>query len=292
MKIIDTPFKTSSKIDCLLSQGVGTVIRYYNFSNSATFPDKCLELAEAQLLASRGIQLAVVFQQRQTQVIDFSAAKGKAAGHRAYRYAQDSIDQPAGSAIYFSVDFDASPGEIASNIAPYFEGVKRAFEEESGGQPEYRIGVYGSGLVGKTLAGQGLTSLTWLSMSRGFRGTREALAAGDYHLAQLPPDTTICGIGVDFNDTNPARPDFGAFKLDHGRLAMPPSVPVGERYRVLARSGLRLRGGPGTQFDVLGSLRSGQVVFVTSVSDGWARVDLEGDGQVDGFAAASFLERV
>jgi uncharacterized protein YgiM (DUF1202 family) len=73
---------------------------------------------------------------------------------------------------------------------------------------------------------------------------------------------------------------------------MPPSVPVGERYRVLARSGLRLRGGPGTQFDVLGSLRSGQVVFVTSVSDGWARVDLEGDGQVDGFAAASFLERV
>jgi len=47
MSIIDTPFNTESSIACLLSQGVRTVIRYYNFSNSRTFPRKRMELAEA-----------------------------------------------------------------------------------------------------------------------------------------------------------------------------------------------------------------------------------------------------
>ena len=262
MSIIDTPFNTRSQISCLSSQGVRTVIRYYNFSNSATFPEKRLELAEAQTLAAHGMQIAVVFQQRQNQVADFSASKGVAAGRRAYRHAQDNIDQPANSGIYFSVDFDASSSEIAQNIAPYFEGVKRAFDEESSGNPEYRIGAYGSGLVCTTLTQQGLITLTWLAMSRGFRGTREALSAGAFHLAQRFPDTTLCGLGVDFNDPNPDRPEFGAFTIDassDGSTALP---SVGTRHRVIARSGLRLREGPGTQFEIFGGLSLGQIVFV------------------------------
>jgi len=287
MSIIDTPYNTTSKISGLLSNGVKTVIRYYNFSNSQALPEKRLELAEAQALAGHGIQIAVVFQQRQSQVADFSEPKGRSAGRQAYRYAQDSINQPAGSGIYFGVDFDASSGEIASSIAPYFEGVRRAFLEESGGTPEYKVGAYGSGLVCGSLAGSGLISLTWLAMSRGFQGTREALAAGEYHLAQRAPATTLCGIGVDFNDPNPERPDFGAFMLE----AEAP-VPAVDRYKVVARSGLRLREGPGTQFEIIGGLGFGQVVTVTSITDGWARVDVEGDGHIDGFASAGFLERL
>jgi hypothetical protein len=292
MSIIDTPFNTESKISCLLSQGVQTVIRYYNFSNSQNFPDKCLELAEAQMLAAPGMQIAVVFQQRQNQVADFTELKGVAAGRRAYRYAQDNINQPADSGIYFSVDFDASSNEIENNITPYFEGVKRAFAEESGGNPEYRIGAYGSGLVCAALTKKGLSKLTWLAMSRGFRGTREALNAGEFHLAQRAPATTLCGLGVDFNDPNPDRPDFGTFTIADDTPGPGPVVPVGVRYRVIARNGLRLRGGPGTQFDIVGGLRLGQIVFVDSITDGWARVDIEGDGPIDGFAAAGFLERL
>jgi Domain of unknown function (DUF1906)/Bacterial SH3 domain len=267
------------------------VIRYYNFSNSLSFPEKCLQLAEAQALGSQGLQIGVVFQQRQNQVADFTELKGEAAGRRAYRYAHDSIGQPSGSAIYFAVDFDASPDQIENNIAPYFEGVKRAFDEESGAAPEYRVGAYGSGLVCSTLTSKGLIDLVWLAMSRGFSGTREALAAGELHLAQSAASATLCGIGVDFNDPNPARADFGTFTLsddtpEHGLIA-----PAGERYRVIARGGLRLREGPGSQFDILGGLRFGETVFVVSISEGWARVDIEGDGRIDGFASASFLER-
>src|SRR5262245_23743298 len=113
MSIIDTPFNTTSKIACLASQGVRTVIRYYNFSNSLNFPEKCLQLAEAQALSAHGLQIAVVFQQRQNQAADFTELKGVSTGRRAYRHAQDSIGQPTGSAIYFAVDFGASREEAA-----------------------------------------------------------------------------------------------------------------------------------------------------------------------------------
>lgn len=292
MSIIDTPNNTESGISCLLARGVRTVIRYYNFSNSRTFPRKRMELAEAQALSAQGLQIGVVFQQRQDRPDDFTEQKGFEAGRRAHRFARENIGQPAGSGIYFSADFDASDGVIRDNIAPYFEGVRRAFNQESGGNPDYRVGVYGSGLTSTTLTQRGLIELVWLAMSRGFRGTREALAAGEFHLAQRAPEATLCRLDVDFNDPNPARPDFGAFTIDHEAERPNPASALGERHRVIARSGLRLREGPGTQFDVVGGLRSGQVVFVRSVIDGFAQIDVEGDGQIDGFASAGLLEHV
>src|SRR5215510_10075255 len=135
MSIIDTPFRTTSKIPCLKSQGVNTVVRYYNFSNSSVFPNKRLELAEAEALAANGLQIAVVFQQRQNRASDFDKSKGIAAGREAFRQAQNSIGQPAGSGIYFSVDFDAGNSDLNNNIIPYFQGVKEAFEQESCGNP-------------------------------------------------------------------------------------------------------------------------------------------------------------
>lgn len=292
MSIIDTPNNTESAIPCLLARGVRTVIRYYNFSNSQTFPRKRMELAEAQALSAQGLQIGVVFQQRQNRADDFTELKGFEAGRRAHRHARENIGQPAGSGIYFSADFDASEEEIRENIAPYFEGVRRAFNQESGGGASYRVGLYGSGLTSTTLTQRGLIELTWLAMSRGFRGTRAALAAGEFHLAQRAPEATLCGLDVDFNDPNPARPDFGAFTIDHEAERPNPVAALGERHRVIARSGLRLREGPGTQFEVVGGLSPGQIVFVRSIIDGFAQVDVEGDGRVDGFASAGLLERV
>jgi uncharacterized protein YgiM (DUF1202 family) len=97
---------------------------------------------------------------------------------------------------------------------------------------------------------------------------------------------------VDFNEVNPNRAGIGAFTVLDDGPADGPAGQVGERYIVVARAGLRLREGPGTQFDVVGGLRHGQLVFVTSIADGWVRVDVEGDGLVDGFASAGFLEPV
>ena len=66
-------------------------------------------------------------------------------------------------------------------------------------------------------------------------------------------------------------------------------------HRVIARGGLRLRGGPGTEFPILSTLASGTELSVLGFegADGaWARVDIEGDGQADGHVLASFLAAV
>ena len=98
-------------------------------------------------------------------------------------------------------------------------------------------------------------------MSRGFAGTREALEAGEFHLAQRAPPATLCGLGVDFNDGNPSRADFGAFTVATDVPEPRADRTSAERHRVVARAGLRLREGPGAQFDIIGRLSFGQTVL-------------------------------
>ena len=64
---------------------------------------------------------------------------------------------------------------------------------------------------------------------------------------------------------------------------------------VVARGVLKLRGGPGTNFDSEKTLPAGTELNAVD-SDGqdpsWVRVDLEGDGLLDGYVFASFLAPV
>lgn len=288
-KIIDTPWYAGGKARALKDAGIDTVIRYYNFQNSRTFPRKRLTLAEAEELCGAGLQLGAVFQQRQNQIGDFSRAQGLRAGKQAFAIAADQVGQPEGSGIYFSVDFDASPAEITAAVQPYFEGVRESMEAEAGGQTRYRIGAYGSGLVCRALTAAGLTQLSWLSMSRGFRETRDAITVGDFDLNQNPPATDLLGLGVDYDEANPAKPDFGGFVVDVDQAVTTPVAGTGASYVVTARSGLRLRAGAGTEFDIVGSLGFGTTVEVLGTKDDWAKIDRQGDGAVDGFAYAEFL---
>ena len=64
------------------------------------------------------------------------------------------------------------------------------------------------------------------------------------------------------------------------------------RFVVMARDGLKLRKGPGTDFDAVKTLPAGTELTVVGF-DGtdrvWARVDLEDDGLLDGHVFAAFL---
>jgi hypothetical protein len=66
-------------------------------------------------------------------------------------------------------------------------------------------------------------------------------------------------------------------------------VRPGSRATVIARDGLKLRGGPSQDFPSLRTLPSGTMVHVLGREGLWALVDLEGDGQADGFMNAPFL---
>lgn len=291
MLVIDTPYSTTRKLQCLAKENVGTVIRYYNFSNSKTFPEKCLTLIEAQSICAQGMNIVVVFQQRQDSAEDFSHSKGYEAGRRAYRYALNDIGQPAGSGIYFSVDFDASSKEITNAIIPYFEGVAQAFNELSNNAPAYAVGVYGSGATASALKNANVCSLVWLAMSSGFRGTKDAIRNGDYHIQQKAPSAKLCGLDLDYNLINSQTPEFGAFVIPV-EAASKSLVHWTGTHEVVSRSSLRLRGGPGTNYDVIGSLKSGQHVNASPVSSEWSSIDLEGDGRIDGFAASAYLREL
>lgn len=66
------------------------------------------------------------------------------------------------------------------------------------------------------------------------------------------------------------------------------------RFVVVARSGLKLRGGPGTDFMSERTLPAGtevEVVRFDGPNSDWALVDLESDGERDGYLFAAFLMR-
>lgn len=64
------------------------------------------------------------------------------------------------------------------------------------------------------------------------------------------------------------------------------------QFEVIARSGLRLRSGPGTEFDIISSLPFRSRVSTRNRRNGWVEVDVESDGFVDGWVLASFLRTI
>lgn len=67
------------------------------------------------------------------------------------------------------------------------------------------------------------------------------------------------------------------------------------RYAVIARDGLKLRGGPGINFSSSRTLAVGTELNVVDADDAdssWVRVDIEGDGLLDGYVFSSFLRPV
>jgi uncharacterized protein (TIGR02594 family) len=63
-------------------------------------------------------------------------------------------------------------------------------------------------------------------------------------------------------------------------------------FKVIARSGLHLRSGPGANFQIIETIANGTIIRVREHDGDWVKADLEGDGQVDGYMFAKFLEPV
>lgn len=204
----------------LKSNGFECAIRYYTRNRGSW---KRLKPEEAEVIVNAGLKLVVVYQDRGRTAADFSFTKGEAAGRAAAAYALNEIGQPAGSAIYFAVDYDASTGDIDRNIAPFFEGVRAGFAAIGGA--DFRIGAYGSGLVLANLLDVDLIDYSWLSMSMGFRGSREFARGGRWTLRQHL-STRIAGVDIDPNDINPRVSDYGAFHLDTEDAAFSPGLPM------------------------------------------------------------------
>lgn len=294
-EIIDVTSNIGPIAQRLATAGVKTVIRYYNHRN-VSLPTKCLTLTEIQALREAGLAVAVVFEQRagaadhpgdNGHIEDFGGENAADDAERALELA-GQLGQPKHSAIYFAVDWDFAAAAELNQIAEYFQTVKDALAGQ------YLVGIYGSGTVGQHLQNRQLVDHMWLAGSTGWSGFESALRAGNWSLFQrdLNQRSGIGGFDYDGDIFNPSFDNFGQFGVDGviGGSAMPSAASA--LYKVKARSGLNLRSGPGETYRVIETVPQGTIVTGKGLEGPWMQVDLQGDGPVDGYMFASFLDAV
>jgi hypothetical protein len=282
-EIIDASFDCGDKAALLHGAGVRTIIRYY--SRDTIRPTKRLTLAEARQFAAAGLRIGIVHEGRRGDRPDnYDHDCGFADGQYAQHYGLEVIGQPRGTAIYFGIDFDATAAQIRDRILPYFQGLADGMSALGG--PAYEVGVYGSGRTCAAVLDAGLATKAWLAQSTGWAGYTQFLASNRWTMSQAMP-ATIAGVPCD-PDTTGIDKEIGDFLLTEP-VADTPAVLPAPLY-VIARSGLRVREGPGTDFEAHPhAMPFGARVFALKKTAGWTLVDLQGDGKADGFVSSEFL---
>ena len=188
---------TASTIACLQQQGISFIGRYY--SRTTHISGKKLTASEAQLISQGGIDIVAVYEDAPTAYSYFTADRGTADANGALEQAAE-VGQPEGSAIYFTVDYDASASEIAANIHAYFQAVAAALGTR------YLVGIYGSGAACTAMMSAGFAQLAWLSQSTGFSGTKTFTN----WVIKQGPEQSVCGLN---SDTDVAQGNFGGFRV-------------------------------------------------------------------------------
>jgi hypothetical protein len=212
MKGISTNRRTTDNVACLRHAGIDFIARYY--STTTQQPEKRLTLLEAQAISAAGMTIVVVYEDGPTHVGYFSTSRGHQDAVNAYNTAAQML-QPSGSGVYFAVDYDATPSDIAQPISDYFRGVRQGFIDAAQGAPSiYSIGVYGSGACCDWIKDHlQIAKYSWLAESTGWHGSRDYT---DWNIKQSIATMPLCGftggIGGSYED-NVGQNGFGDFKL-------------------------------------------------------------------------------
>src|ERR1700726_470019 len=192
--VTDLAMDTSDVVEELRGSRIDFVARYYRDPTSSL---PALSPQEARKLASLGLKIVAVWEQNSPDPENLSYSSGYSDAFSAYGQAK-TIGQPAGSAIYFAIDFNAHELEPAKE---YFRGIAAGLTAARGGRAEYEVGVYGSGAVCVATKRAGLARYSWLAMATSWDGS---LDYNDWNIKQ--------GEALPFsfdNDSDEVRGDYG-----------------------------------------------------------------------------------
>jgi hypothetical protein len=179
------------------------VARYYRDPTSR-WP--ALSAAEARMVSSAAMKLVALWESHSHRPDYFSYASGYSDALAAHRQAK-ATGQPAGSAIYFAVDYNAQEPDVSGPVDQYFRGIAAGLAAALMGQaPEYRVGVYGSGTVCDYLKRARLAEYTWLSNSTAWTGYDSFT---DWDIRQGPRSPSLSFS----QDSNEARGEYGSFRV-------------------------------------------------------------------------------
>jgi hypothetical protein len=197
-KGLDTTRNLSATAVAIKASGCAFVARYLSQSHW-----KLVEQPEVDAIMAAGLNLVLVYEDAPTSTDYFSFGRGQADGARAAQQAH-SVSAPAGTVLYFAVDYDASSDAITGVITQYFNGVSNALKSFSASDDvTYRVGVYGSGATCAAITGRGLASCGWLAQAHGWAGFDSYT---DWSIRQAMP-ANIAGLSVDPDD---ATGNYGA----------------------------------------------------------------------------------
>ena len=196
---IDMPTDARDILNELRHSQLHFIARYYRDPTSR-WPT--LSASEAQQLTSLGLSIVTIWEFHSHKPEYFTYASGYRDAMAAHNQAS-RIGQPAGSAIYFAVDFNAD-GAALSRVDQYFRGVAAGLAAAGSRSAKYRVGVYGSGAVCRAVRGAGLAQYSWLSNSRAWAGS------SDYNGWNIRQAGRLAELSFN-HDYNQARQEFGSF---------------------------------------------------------------------------------
>jgi hypothetical protein len=189
--MIDCASQITQQIgNTLYQNGIGWVGRY--LSNSSW---KGLTLPEVQTIKNANIQIISIYETNPTKGSYFSKDQGISDANSAYQLAK-TLNQPEGTAIYFTVDYDAQVKDFA-NILNYFQGLKDTLTS-------YKIGCYGSYNVVQLIQSKGLADYYFQTVA-----WSSGQHAKNIHLFQYKCDIQQFGLNCDLDQVE--NGDCGAW---------------------------------------------------------------------------------
>lgn len=226
---ISTNVNIGSIAAALKAENISFAARYY--SSTTRQRQKRITRGEAQEILRAGIALALVYEDGPTDDQYFSRARGEQDARHALDYAAE-LGQPAGTAIYFAVDYDAPTSDVTGVIQAYFDGIGSGLAEADGAA-KYEIGVYGSGRVCAHIKEEmHLAKYSWLAESHGWAG-HSNYAMPD--IRQEIARSTLAGLSTDGYEDNFSTGPIGALTMLMASSGAIPVAPV----TLAALSGVR-----------------------------------------------------
>lgn len=153
---------TEATANTLVSNGRTAVGRYLTGGSH-----KVLSYRELEIIHNAGLRVIPIYQTTNNKASYFKEKKGKQDAYYAYN-ALVNFKFPAGTIVYFAVDYDATEADVNSRIIPYFKGIKEVFDETDISHG-YKIGIYGPRYVCTLVREAGYSVSSFVcDMSSGF----------------------------------------------------------------------------------------------------------------------------
>jgi LysM repeat protein len=182
---------------------------------------KTFDAAEAKAIQDAGLKLVSIFEKSPLSVGYFTKSQGVADASEAESHAK-AVGQPAGTAIYFTVDYDAQPAHMSA-ILSYLDSVRDTLKD-------YKIGLYGSYAV--MLAVKGKVDYYWQTYAWSKKQVADFI-----HMHQYENGVTVSGVQVDRNDIKKDPGAWGTVTPQPAPTPAPTPAPNKDAYLHIVASG-------------------------------------------------------